>query len=79
MSAERLIIGAAVRTPTGRAGVVIPRPPDVHLDRHGEGETPRVWVRVTIHQPQWAGGYTLAREVLEVEACYDGRDLEVMT
>lgn len=77
MSAE-LIIGAAVRTPTGRAGVVIPRPPDVHLDRHGEGDTPRVWVPVTIHQPQWAGGYTLMREVLEVEACYDGRDLEVM-
>lgn len=26
--------------------------------------------RTTIHQPQWAGGYTLAREVLEVEACW---------
>lgn len=74
---SKLIIGAAVRTPTGRAGVVIPRPPDVHLDRHGEGKTPRVWVRVRLAPPQWAAGYTLTREVLEVEACYDGRDLEV--
>lgn len=77
MSAE-LIIGAEVRTPTGRAGVVIPRPPDVHLDRHGEGDTPRVWARVRLAPPQWAGGYCEPREVLEVEACYDGRDLEVM-
>lgn len=70
-------LGAAVRTPSGRAGVVIPRPPDTHLDSPSEARDCRVWVRVTLDPPRWAGG-DCEPKVLEIEACYDGRDLEVI-